>query len=218
MHTYTHTFFQSVEKCALEASIVQRVNREKQVIINSPYHRLIDSFLHKYTKRNKDKHKNKRPREKIIQRGRRLTRKLPPPGAIIIFEITLPQRSSRPSLIMPLIDRPTEVTLGHGEKHTGEGWREPASLLMHSPLYSGKGSTAMPRLKYTYTYIQTTHIYIYIYFVAREKDEAREKAWKIASINKVAAKSFGRVKRIASNAYALPRCNILPGCCLFRYE
>lgn len=31
-------------------------------------------------------------------------------------------------------------------------------------------------LKYTYTYIQTTHIYIYIYFVAREKDEAREKA------------------------------------------
>lgn len=145
MHTYTHTFFQSVEKCALEASIVQRVNREKQVIINSPYHRLIDSFLHKYTKRNKDKDKNKRPREKIIQRGRRLTRKLPPPGAIIIFEITLPQRSSRPSLIMPLIDRPTEVTLGHGEKHTGEGWREPASLLMHSPLYSGKGSTAMPR-------------------------------------------------------------------------
>lgn len=215
MHTYTHTFFQSVEKCALEASIVQRVNREKQVIINSPYHRLIDSFLHKYTKRNKDKDKNKRPREKIIQRGRRLTRKLPPPGAIIIFEITLPQRSSRPSLIMPLIDRPTEVTLGHGEKHTGEGWREPASLLMHSPLYSGKGSTAMPRWNIR---IRIYRQHIYIYFVAREKDEAREKAWKIASINKVAAKSFGRVKRIASNAYALPRCNILPGCCLFRYE
>lgn len=215
MHTYTHTFFQSVEKCALEASIVQRVNREKQVIINSPYHRLIDSFLHKYTKRNKDKHKNKRPREKIIQRGHRLTRKLPPPGAIIIFEITLPQRSSRPSLIMPLIDRPTEVTLGHGEKHTGEGWREPASLLMHSPLYSGKGSTAMPRWNIR---IRIYRQHIYIYFVAREKDEAREKAWKIASINKVAAKSFGRVKRIASNAYALPRCNILPGCCLFRYE
>lgn len=215
MHTYTHTFFQSVEKCALEASIVQRVNREKQVIINLPYHRLIDSFLHKYTKRNKDKHKNKRPREKIIQRGRRLTRKLPPPGAIIIFEITLPQRSSRPSLIMPLIDRPTEVTLGHGEKHTGEGWREPASLLMHSPLYSGKGSTAMPRWNIR---IRIYRQHIYIYFVAREKDEAREKAWKIASINKVAAKSFGRVKRIASNAYALPRCNILPGCCLFRYE
>lgn len=214
MHTYTHTFFQSVEKCALEASIVQRVNREKQMIINSRYHRLIDSFLHKYTKRNKDKHKNKRPREKIIQRGRRLTRKLPPPGAII-FEITLPQRSSRPSLIMPLIDRPTEVTLGHGEKHTGEGWREPASLLMHSPLYSGKGSTAMPRWNIR---IRIYRQHIYIYFVAREKDEAREKAWKIASINKVAAKSFGRVKRIASNAYALPRCNILPGCCLFRYE
>lgn len=215
MHTYTHTFFQSVEKCALEASIVQRVNREKQVIINSPYHRLIDSFLHKYTKRKKDKDKNKRPREKIIQRGRRLTRKLPPPGAII-FEITLPQRSSRPSLIMPLIDRPTlEVTLGHGEKHTGEGWREPASLLMHSPLYSGKGSTAMPRWNIR---IRIYRQHIYIYFVAREKDEAREKAWKIASINKVAAKSFGRVKRIASNAYALPRCNILPGCCLFRYE
>lgn len=216
MHTYTHTFFQSVEKCALEASIVQRVNREKQVIINSRYHRLIDSFLHKYTKRNNDKDKNKRPREKIIQRGRRLTRKLPPPGAIIIFEITLPQRSSRPSLIMPLIDRPTlEVTLGHGEKHTGEGWREPASLLMHSPLYSGKGSTAMPRWNIR---IRIYRQHIYIYFVAREKDEAREKAWKIASINKVAAKSFGRVKRIASNAYALPRCNILPGCCLFRYE
>lgn len=214
MHTYTHTFFQSVEKCALEASIVQRVNREKQMIINSRYHRLIDSFLHKYTKRNKDKDKNKRPREKIIQRGRRLTRKLPPPGAII-FEITLPQRSSRPSLIMPLIDRPTEVTLGHGEKHTGEGWREPASLLMHSPLYSGKGSTAMPRWNIR---IRIYRQHIYIYFVAREKDEAREKAWKIASINKVAAKSFGRVKRIASNAYALPRCNILPGCCLFRYE
>lgn len=214
MHTYTHTFFQSVEKCALEASIVQRVNREKQMIINSRYHRLIDSFLHKYTKRNKDKHKNKRPREKIIQRGHRLTRKLPPPGAII-FEITLPQRSSRPSLIMPLIDRPTEVTLGHGEKHTGEGWREPASLLMHSPLYSGKGSTAMPRWNIR---IRIYRQHIYIYFVAREKDEAREKAWKIASINKVAAKSFGRVKRIASNAYALPRCNILPGCCLFRYE
>lgn len=215
MHTYTHTFFQSVEKCALEASIVQRVNREKQVIINSRYHRLIDSFLHKYTKRNKNKHKNKKLREKIIQRGRRLTRKLPPPGAIIIFEITLPQRSSRPSLIMPLIDRPTEVTLGHGEKHTGEGWREPASLLMHSPLYSGKGSTAMPRWNIR---IRIYRQHIYIYFVAREKDEAREKAWKIASINKVAAKSFGRVKRIASNAYALPRCNILPGCCLFRYE
>lgn len=215
MHIYTHTFFQSVEKCALEASIVQRVNREKQMIINSRYHRLIDSFLHKYTKRNKDKDKNKRPREKIIQRGRRLTRKLPPPGAII-FEITLPQRSSRPSLIMPLIDRPTlEVTLGHGEKHTGEGWREPASLLMHSPLYSGKGSTAMPRWNIR---IRIYRQHIYIYFVAREKDEAREKAWKIASINKVAAKSFGRVKRIASNAYALPRCNILPGCCLFRYE
>ena len=185
------------------------------MIINSRYHRLIDSFLHKYTKRNKDKDKNKRPREKIIQRGRRLTRKLPPPGAII-FEITLPQRSSRPSLIMPLIDRPTlEVTLGHGEKHTGEGWREPASLLMHSPLYSGKGSTAMPRWNIR---IRIYRQHIYIYFVAREKDEAREKAWKIASINKVAAKSFGRVKRIASNAYALPRCNILPGCCLFRYE
>ena len=170
MHTYTHTFFQSVEKCALEASIVQRVNREKQMIINSRYHRLIDSFLHKYTKRNKDKHKNKRPREKIIQRGHRLTRKLPPPGAIIIFEITLPQRSSRPSLIMPLIDRPTEVTLGHGEKHTGEGWREPASLLMHSPLYSGKGSTAMPRWNIR---IRIYRQHIYIYFVAREKDEGK---------------------------------------------
>lgn len=55
------------------------------------------------------------------------------------------------------------------------------------------------------------HVYVHIYFarIAREKEEAREKAWKIASINKVAAKSFGRVKRIASNAYALPRCNIL---------
>lgn len=55
------------------------------------------------------------------------------------------------------------------------------------------------------------HVYVHVYFarIAREKEEAREKAWKIASINKVAAKSFGRVKRIASNAYALPRCNIL---------
>lgn len=175
MHTYTHTFFQSVEKCALEASIVQRVNREKQMIINSRYHRLIDSFLHKYTKRNKDKHKNKRPREKIIQRGRRLTRKLPPPGAIIIFEITLPQRSSRPSLIMPLIDRPTlEVTLGHGEKHTGEGWREPASLLMHSPLYSGKGSTAMPRWNIRIR-IYRQHIYTYTYILSREKRTRRGK-------------------------------------------